>query len=822
MPNDAMFAADPLNGATFHLSAGTLQAGELRVASFQGVERMSRPFSLEIVVTTAEIDPAALEAAILGQPAHLLLEVPDGDPRAFVGVVWSVEAQGTVTKQRSRFRLEIAPKLRLLEHRKTSRIFQDVTVVDVLTKVLDGARIPFKLRLTGRYPARSYCVQYQETDLEFLTRLCAEEGIFYCFDVAPAPTGKLADAVEVVVFGDDARLYPRIAGKPELVYRASEGSDGLAAQEPHVQRFSLRRTVRPTGILIRDYDFQRPLLEIARSAETTQLGATAEPSTDPAVLAARGLVYKHQSEYSETQIDRDTAAIELEQHRRRAQMGDGASLCRRLVPGYRFNLEDHPIDDLNQTYVVTSVRHEGYAPEAVSGQKRLYQNRFHAIPASVRFRPRRPESRVQQAAETALVVGPEGQEIYTDEYGRIKVQFHWDLEGKKNERSSCWIRVAQAWAGPTFGFQFIPRIGMEVLVTFLGGDVDRPVVTGCLYNAVNAPTQLLPSKGTRSGIRTRTTPGGGGYNELTFDDRAGEEQVLLRAQKRLDEVILGDHSISVGGEQRSALTGNHTEEVGGNLDVKIGGQRGEEVRGGHNEKIGGDFVRAVQGEQRTSVGGDASTTVSGNQTLVVSGNHHVVVGHGEGEGHALLYVNGDYTVGVSQDLKLSGKKAIKLSVGDSAIELTEEGIKLTGKSISIEGADGASLKVKGHTLAMKDKLTLVSDTIELFSSKGSLVMEDEVHLDGKLVNLNCKPKAPDPKKEQAKLPEEGIVTFRVKQRTDGQPMNGVTMIIGTPSGEVIEREADAEGKVEIKGKKGERFMLIGVRYGDHVFGHQGS
>ena len=808
----------------FQFNAGKLAASELRVASFRCTERMSRPFSLDVVVTTAELELEALEAAVLGQHARFTMEIPGGSPRVFTGVVWFVQAEGTVTRQMSCFRLGLVPRLRLLEHRKTSRIFQDLTVVDVIARVLDDAHIPFALKLTGRYPVRAYCVQYQETDLDFITRLCAEDGIFYSFDFSAATTAGLEGASEVVVFGDDAKLYPPIAGSPKLVYRASEGSDGLTAQEPHVQRFSLRRTVRPARLLIRDYDFQRPLLEIARSAATDQLSTEASPSADPSAIAARGqgLLYKHQGDYSETQVDRDTAAIELEQHRRKAQVGDGASLCRRLVPGSRFDLEDHPIDELNQAYVVTSVRHEGYAAEAVQGQKRLYQNRFHSTPASVRFRPRRPERKLQQAAETAVVVGPEGQDIYTDDYGRIKVQFHWDLEGKRNERSSCWIRVSQAWAGPTFGFQFIPRIGMEVLVTFLGGDVDRPVVTGCLYNAINAPTQLLPTRGTRSGIRTRTTPGGGGYNELTFDDRAGEEQVLLRAQRRLDEVILGDHSISIGGEQRTALTGNQTEGVGGNLEVKIDGRRTEEVRGGAKEQIGGDFVRTVQGEQRTSVQGDASATVSGNQTLVVSGNHHTLVGHGEGEGHALLYVNGDYTVGVSQELKLSAQKALKLSVGDSAIELTPEGIKLTGKSISLEGADGMSLKVKAHTLAINDKLTLTSETIELFSSKGSLVMEEEVHLDGKMVNLNCKPRAPDPKKEQEHLPEEGIVTFRVKRRSDGKPMNSVIMIISTPSGEVIEKEADAEGKVEIVGKKGERFMLIGVRYGDHVFGHQGS
>jgi type VI secretion system secreted protein VgrG len=808
----------------FQFNAGTLAAGELRVASFRCTERMSRPFSLDVVVTTADLELAALEAAVLGQPARLVMEVPGGAPRVFTGVVWSVEAEGTVTRQMSCFRLGLVPRLELLSQRKTSRIFQDMTVIDVLQQVLEGARVPFALKITGHYPVRAYCVQYQETDLDFITRLCAEDGIFYSFDLSAAKTTGLAEAAEVVVFGDDEKLYPPIAGSPKLVYRASEGDGGLTAQEPHVQRFSLKRSVRPTRLLIRDYDFQRPLLEIARAAATEQLATESEAPADPGAPAEPGqsLLYKHQGDYSETQVDRDTAAIELEQHRRKAQVGDGASLCRRLAPGSRFDLEDHPIDELNRAYVVTSVRHEGYAAEAVPGQKRLYQNRFHSAPATARFRPRRPERRLQQAAETAVVVGPEGQDIYTDEYGRIKVQFHWDREGKRDERSSCWIRVSQAWAGPTFGFQFIPRVGMEVLVTFLGGDVDRPVVTGCLYNAINAPTQLLPTKGTRSGIRTRTTPGGGGFNELTFDDRAGEEQVLLRAQRRLDEVVLGDHAISIGGEQRSSLTGNQTSGVGGDLELKIGGQRSEEVSGRHNETIGGDFVRSVQGEQRTSVAGDASATVSGNQTLVVSGNHHTLVGHGEGEGHALLYVNGDYTVGVSQELKLSGKKALKLSVGDSAIELTPEGIKLTGKSISLEGADGMSLKVKDHTLELSDKLTLTSATIELFSSKGSLVMEEEVHLDGQMVNLNCKPKAPDPKKEQEHLPEEGIVTFRVKRRTDGKPMNNVTMIISTPSGEVVEKEADAEGKVELKGKKGERFMLVGVRYGDHVFGHQGS
>ena len=808
----------------FHFHAGTFAADELRVASFRCTERLSRPFSLDVVVTTAELTLEALEAGVLGKEARLVMEVPDGFPRIFTGVVWFVEAAGTLTRQITSFRLGLVPRLKLLEHRKTSRIFQDMTVVDVLTRVLEAAHVPFTFRLTSHYPVRAYCVQYQETDLDFITRLCAEDGIFYSFDFSAAKPAGLAEASEVVVFGDNEKLYPPIAGNPTLIYRASEGEGGLTVQEPHVQRFSLRRTVRPTRLLIRDYDFQRPLLAIERSAATEQLSTEAEPPEDPGTLAGaeQSLLYQHQGDYSETQVDRDTAAIELEQHRRKARMAEGASLCRRLVPGSRFDLEDHPVDELNQAYVVTSVRHEGYAAEAVQGQKRLYQNRFRSAPATVRFRPQRPERRLQQAAETALVVGPEGQDIYTDEYGRIKVQFHWDREGKRNERSSCWIRVSQAWAGPTFGFQFIPRVGMEVLVTFLGGDVDRPVVTGCLYNAINAPTHLLPTKGTRSGIRTRTTPGGGGYNELTFDDRAGEEQVLLRAQKRLDEVVLGDHAISVGGEQRSAITGDQAEEVGGDLEAKIGGRRSEEVGGSHNEKIGGDFVRTVQGEQRTSVEGDAAITVSGNRTLVVSGNHHTLVGHGEGEGHALLYVNGDYTVGVSQELKLSAQKGLKLAVGDSAIELTPEGIKLSGKSISIEGADGMSLKVKDHTLDIKDKLTLTSDTIELFSSKGSLVMEEEVHLDGKMVNLNCKPKAPDPKKEQEHLPEEGIVTFRVKRRTDGRPMNNVTMIISTPSGEVVEKEADAEGKVQLVGKKGERFMLIGVRYGDHVFGHQGS
>jgi|HubBroStandDraft_6_1064221.scaffolds.fasta_scaffold58487_2 uncharacterized protein involved in type VI secretion and phage assembly len=348
--------------APFSLVAGPLPEGRLCVLSFHGREVVSRPFRFDVMVAVAGADAPDLASTLLGQPAALTLDVPGGVARTLRGIVSAVEAHAAFDQGRHAFRLRVVPRLWLLGKRKTSRVFQDSSVPQIVAAVLDDAGVPHRSALVEEHPDRTYCVQYQETDLAFVTRLCAEEGIFYVFEHA---------AEETVVFGNGAHACQPIGGDAELAYRYEHGAGGLVPREHHVARFELRRALKTGTVLHRDHDF--------------------------------------------------------------------------------LDLVDHGLDALNGRYVLARVEHEGRAPEAARGREPVYENRFACVPAAVALRPKRPRRALQQVVETAVVVGPEHEEIYTDEHGRVKVQFPWDLAGKNDEHSPCWVRVAQAWAGAGWG-----------------------------------------------------------------------------------------------------------------------------------------------------------------------------------------------------------------------------------------------------------------------------------------------------------------------------------------------------------------------------------
>ena len=799
---------DPAS-APFELRAGPYESPALAVLSVRGREAISELFSFEITVAaSSDVDDSTIEPDLLGASACLVMQAGASGPRFVRGVIAAVAAQSAVHGRRAVYRLRVVPALWLLKKQTTSRIFQDKTVPEIVTAVLDKAGVTHALRLLGKYRPRTYCVQHRETNFAFVERLLAEEGIFYTFDHG----GPDADA-EIVSLSDSAHLYPAIEGEPELAYRPHEGAAGMALDEHHVQRFELRRSLRPTSVLRRGYDFRRPALNLVAEEKLKDL-SSGEPK--------RGEIYEHHEEDEEPNIRQETVNAELEQHRAGVEVAHGSSGCRRLVTGARFRLCDHDLGRLDAEYVVTSVMHEGRSPETATQGEPVYANTFECVPATIAARPPRPERSLQQVTETAIVVGPEGQEIYTDEYGRVKVQFHWDREGQRDERSSCWIRVAQAWAGSGWGFEFIPRVGMEVIVTFLGGDVDRPLITGCVPNAINRPVFALPSNKTQSGIRTQSTPGGGGYNEFSFEDKKNSEQILLRAQRNFDEEVLGDHATYVGKDRRSTVKGNVQQEVGGDLATRGRGDRIEDIGGDSTAVIGKRLTSVIGGDNAIDVAGDASLRVRGGQTVVVQGNMQTLVGHGAKESHALLCVNGAYNIAVSQKLSISANQGITFICGDSSIELSPEGVKIKGKTISIGGTDSVFFTVKGHEIRMGDALELVSDKICLSSTNASLVMEDDVNIDGRMVKINCKPKPLDLSVQTPSDPEEGIATFEIKNRVTGEPKVGVTLLIATPAGEVIERQTNSDGKVEIQGKKGEHFIVVGVKDGDHALGMHGN
>lgn len=454
----AFDSAAPALDAVYELDAGPYASGELRVISFEGHEELNGLFSFDVVFWTKDLDESQMEAAILGAPVSLGMHVPGGASRWVRGIASCLTLEGKHDGGRHAFRISLVPRLWLLGKRVNSRIFQDKTVQEIVDVVLGEWGVAHDWNLLAKYPQRQYCVQYQESDMQFVLRLLAEEGIFWSFD---HPDGDAGAVTERLVLADSARTYAPINGDPGLLFRQQIGDGAMKADENHILDFRLRSRIEPTRVVLRDYDFRRPLLNLTSAAPDPSVASAASSGGQTPPLE----IYDHHGEYEETDADTGNAGVHLEQLRSGAREAEGKSVCRRLQPGRRFDLTDHDIDRLNAGWVVTHVHHHGIAQEPAKKGARIYENRFRCAPVEVPCRPARPPRLTKQVIESAVVVGPEGQEIFTDAHGRIKVQFHWDREGRRNEHSSCWMRVMQAWAGTGWGFQFIPRIGAEVMNT---------------------------------------------------------------------------------------------------------------------------------------------------------------------------------------------------------------------------------------------------------------------------------------------------------------------------------------------------------------------
>jgi type VI secretion system secreted protein VgrG len=444
-------SSDPATlAAMYEIQAGDYAPADLNVLSFEGREEMNGLYSFDVLLWGKDLDEGNFESAVLGRPAVLSMHIGADANRHVRGIVSSVVFEGRREGGRRAFRVTIVPRLWLLQKRVNSRIFQDLTAQQIVDTLLEEHGIARAWNLLVKYPIRQYCVQYQESDLHFVTRILAEEGIFFCFEQPDGDPGD--DVTESLVFGDNVHSYPAIAGDTGLIFRQQQGEGSMHAAEPHVLDFRARSRVESSAVAMRDYDFRRPRLDLRSSAASADAPIPLE-------------VYDHHGEYEETDADANNAGVYLEQLRAGAREVHGLSMCRRLMPGHTFDLTEHELDTLNASYVVTHVEHKGVTPEAAKGSLRVYENHFRCVPAEVPFRPARPARVIRQVSESAVVVGPEGQEIFTDPFGRVKVQFHWDREGNRDEQSSCWMRVMQPWAGTGWGFQFIPRIGIGIIVT---------------------------------------------------------------------------------------------------------------------------------------------------------------------------------------------------------------------------------------------------------------------------------------------------------------------------------------------------------------------
>lgn len=829
----------------FEIRGSFFDAAPWEVIQLRGREGVSRLYAFDVVAASPaeEIGAAALRDALLGEAVSLSLGAAGEAARTISGIVSSATLESALRPSgpaavHAHLRLRIVPRMWLLRRTRNSRIFQDETVKDIVTRVLSSLRIPFEWRLQQAPKPRAYCVQYQESDHDFVTRILAEEGIFYFFAAAPAGAAERSD---VVVLCDEA-TYPSIGGQDEAAPLLFRPADDLRPQEEPITRLTARRRVRSESVHLRDYDFMKPLLEFSATA-----------AKDGAAARAGSLqVYDHVSDYDEPEVRDDRAKRLLAQLRRRAESFEGESLCRKLAPGHRFVLAEHPEQDLNRAFAVTAVTHEGNAPSrpgvAASGDRPVYSNRFECVAAEAAYLPRRPRPKTNQVMETAIVVGPKGEEIHTDRHGRVKVQFHWDRDGARNEHSSCWMRVSQAWAGSSWGFQFIPRIGMEVLVSFLGGDTDRPVVVGCLYNPLSPPSHDLPLHATKSGIRTRTSPGPDGYNELSFEDQRGKEQIYLHAERDLAEVVNNDHVMEVGrfdpeepsGNQKVRVAHDQSTEVGRNRLVTVRGDQQHTIFGGRADVIKGGARLDVDGSIETtcdhnmeervavsrtsSVGADLVSHVGGNLSHVTGGNQDAVT-----HGHNSLRVDGymtrtvleDYTLHAVQGVSLSSNGGLRLACGDSTIDLGPREIVITAPKVTVIAAETATtaaehVVVAGKTdtklfgphseLALSDSnvTAAAKQDIKLFSSKASVVLDVDAAIDGSFVKLNCGGKHEDPEEhdpEAVSWVDVELTRLVPKQsdptQTEHKGVPGARFLVYAADGRIYRGVLDDEGRARV-------------------------
>ena len=577
-----------------------------------------------------------------------------------------------------RYNLLLRPWLWWLTLASNNRVFQNLATSDIVTSIFDEHGFSdYELQLTGSYTPREYCVQYGETDFAFVSRLLEEEGIFWFFTHA--------DGAHTLVLGDSNDAFPPCPNATTIQYFGQQ----MGERELHGIRSGQICRQAVSGVYrATDYEFTTP---------TTSLYGQAEAVAGPLS------VYEHPGGYTAKARGDALGTMRVNALRSQESRFIGESDCRWLVPGHSFTLSGHEDDTANIEWVVTQVSHE-------AGHEH-YRNRFEAIPKSTSYRPPRTTPKPRMHTQTAIVVGKAGEEIWTDEYGRIKIQFPWDRDGANDETSSCWVRVVLPWSGKGFGMQFIPRIGQEVIVTFIDGDPDRPLVTGCVYNGDNALPYALPANQTQSGIKTNSSKGGGGFNELRFEDKKDSEEVFLQAQKDFKINVLNDTTATVGHDETLTVQNARTRTVkDGDETVTLEkGKRTVTIQTGSDTlDVKDTRTLKVGGDQTHSTGGNYEHKVTGNYELTVNGNLTIKV-----SGTLTLQSGGDFTA--KSDANLTAQAGTALTNKAGTALTNQAGTTLDNKAGTTLTNDG------GVSLINKASAEQTVDGGGMLTIKGGLV-----------------------------------------------------------------------------------------------------
>jgi type VI secretion system secreted protein VgrG len=781
---------------------------DLRVDALTGEEGINQTYRFDIRVAGNLDDD--FSQRILGTPAQLILNDAGAPGRHIHGIVSSCSVLRRDARGELVLKLRVVPRLARLRKHRTSQIFQEKTTREIVEAVLQRAKIPNRWHVQGTLQRRVYCVQYDETDYQFVTRLCAAEGIFFFFE-------QDAEEGERVVFGDSPGSYVATAPPPRLEFRPTDRDEaGIVAQPSHVQEFNLRHATRTKRVLLRRFDINRPNLPHHDAVDIEALSGS-----DLAAVALYAqkdaTVYEHGNAREQSLLNPISAKTALETLRADALIASGATMNRELFPGKPFDLVDHSVLSVDGSYVVISCSHDG----SLESSRIVYRNRFDAVPAGIAFRAPRPRRRVRQSLETATVVGPVGEEVYTDDMGRVRVQFHWDLAARGDENDSCWLRVVQPWAGAGFGTQFLPRVNHEVLVGYIDGDPDRPIVLGSLHNGLNPTPFSFPRENTQSGIRTTSIPKGTGGHELVFEDRAGSEFVALRSNRAM-ELSAADHStLRAEGKLTLGAGGDRQDDVLGDFASRVVGDETRTTNGARAAQVDGDESALIGGNRRTEVAGNEVTVVRGVSLSVLSGPRSTIVGaDAAAPSDDTLSVSGQYRAGSGREMVFTSQKLVQITCGKSRIVLHPDRILIESPEIQLQAAKRIAL-VQGDppeaSLTLEGSASLAGGTAAVVGGGkggGRLFLDAEAHLDGALVKLNCGPSGGADAHVIHETEQSGTAQFTILPEGAPPGVTSVTLVIATPTGEVVERTCPVGGTVQMTGNPGDVFALVETRIGD--------
>ncbi|MFJ5359046.1 type VI secretion system tip protein TssI/VgrG [Pectobacterium sp. CHL-2024] len=592
-------------GLQFTVKVGALEAGTFAVVDFRLDEGLNRPFSLSLSLASSL--PDVDFGAVLDQPCELMIWY-EGELKRRVSGIISGFTQGDTGFRRTRYQIEVRPALWRLGLRTNARIFQAQKPEAIIGALLEEAGITdYAFALRNEHAVREYCVQYRESDLAFITRLAAEEGMYFFHEYE--------EGKHRVVFADDAGALTK---GPELFFNLA--TQGLSEGE-YVRRFHYAERVSTAEVELKDYSFKTPAYGLSHKKMSGELEHQRESYQH----------YDYPGRYKQDPSGKAFSGYRLDALRSGAVTSEGESNCAGLMPGNTFTLTEHPNATLNAVWQTVSVTHVGQQPQALEeesgGEPTTMSNSFAVVKGTTTWRAAMPYKPMVDGPQIATVVGPTGEEIYCDQYGRVKLQFPWDRYGASNDQSSCWVRVSQGWAGGQYGMIAIPRIGHEVIVSFLEGDPDQPIVTGRTFHATNPSPYPLPANKTRTVLRTKTHQGEG-FNELRFEDQAGQEEIYIHGQKDLKALVENDVVWHIKHDAHTEIDNERVTRVKANDHLTVENEKRDHVKGGlsltvdasMHQKLGQALLVEAGEEVHVKAGAKVVLEAGAELTLKVGGS----------------------------------------------------------------------------------------------------------------------------------------------------------------------------------------------------------